>query len=472
MCFTRFRFIKNKLMEALAKNYQKSLEAIAKEIQESDILAQYLDDEEEESYRQLIAEFEPAIEALHEQVSIENPLQVISLEKALLDERFEGLFLPRILGYSVLRGVVTDECRYYRPQEHLGEVLLAIANSINFEMIRLRIGQAVQLGFALSSDIWITNLLNDIENKKVKAYFSAQKLPKFRDQREREIALKRFEKQFSHMHFQTAEFPDQAHDLRALYPGLKKFIQHRVSNNMDHSSYLEHLVSIIERKDFQQEPEYLEFALHMGLFFDLNTKQRAVVAGTLNDLRKKPSFINDYFEDLEQLYRDVLPIGKAEDERMRNLLDLKIKDDLSAYYEVIHILHEKGYMHEDTLQACTTFYNRHEGLSKVNECLRHAVMNYFGQFMNNLPETDYPEYFEINKVFVQYMNIFANEKFNQDLKDISMAYVRRLLKVYTDKRGKDYQDIKKFVSAQFVDLGFLKDKEVVELFKTRRKKSA
>jgi hypothetical protein len=51
-----------------------------------------------------------------------------------------------------------------------------------------------------------------------------------------------------------------------------------------------------------------------------------------------------------------------------------------------------------------------------------------------------------------------------------MAYVRRLIKTFTDKRGKDYQDIKKFVSVTFQDLKFLKEKEVVELFKTRRKR--
>ena len=46
----------------------------------------------------------------------------------------------------------------------------------------------------------------------------------------------------------------------------------------------------------------------------------------------------------------------------------------------------------------------------------------------------------------------------------------KLLKKYTDKRGKDYQDIKKFVSTAFQDFGFLKEKEVVEMFKTRRKR--
>jgi hypothetical protein len=83
---------------------------------------------------------------------------------------------------------------------------------------------------------------------------------------------------------------------------------------------------------------------------------------------------------------------------------------------------------------------------------------------------DYPEYFELNKTFTTYMNIFINQEFNQKLKDYSLVYVRKLLKKFTDKRGKDYQDIKKFVSSTFVDLGFLTEKQVVELFKTRRKK--
>ena len=68
------------------------------------------------------------------------------------------------------------------------------------------------------------------------------------------------------------------------------------------------------------------------------------------------------------------------------------------------------------------------------------------------------------------MRIFDNQQFNQDMEKISMSYIAKLLKRYTDKRSRDYQDIKKFVSHNFVDYGFLKDKEVVELFKTRRKR--
>ena len=68
------------------------------------------------------------------------------------------------------------------------------------------------------------------------------------------------------------------------------------------------------------------------------------------------------------------------------------------------------------------------------------------------------------------MDIFGNQQFNQDIKDLCMAYVKKLLKVYVDKRGRDYQDIKKFVARTFKDLGFLKDKQIVELFKSKRKK--
>jgi hypothetical protein len=68
------------------------------------------------------------------------------------------------------------------------------------------------------------------------------------------------------------------------------------------------------------------------------------------------------------------------------------------------------------------------------------------------------------------MAIFANQQFNQYLKELSLAYVAKLLLKYTDKRGKDYQDIKKFVTTAFQDFGFLNEKEVVEMFKTRRKR--
>ena len=121
------------------------------------------------------------------------------------------------------------------------------------------------------------------------------------------------------------------------------------------------------------------------------------------------------------------------------------------------------------MNAIRKYYNQRMGLSDQNRCLRHAINNRFSKVLNGLTTEEYAEYFELNKVFGLYMDVFANEKFNQSIKYISLGYVKRLLKHFTDKRGKDYQDIKKFVSTAFLEYRFYDEKEINNLFKTRRR---
>ena len=89
-------------MEKLDQNYQMELDTLRGVIQSSDLLATYLDDEEETSYQVLRTEFEPLIEVLYERVAENHPLQLTTFETALLHADFEGLYLPRVLGFSVL----------------------------------------------------------------------------------------------------------------------------------------------------------------------------------------------------------------------------------------------------------------------------------------------------------------------------------------------------------------------------------
>ena len=132
----------------------------------------------------------------------------------------------------------------------------------------------------------------------------------------------------------------------------------------------------------------------------------------------------------------------------------------------------KGYVHEDAIAAVREYYYKNEGLSVENEAIRKSILSKLGAFINNIGVENYNEYFEINKTCVAYMDIFSNQKFNQDLKDLCLKYVKKCLKFYTDKRSKEYQDIKKFIKATFVDYGFMTEKQVTELFKTRRKPKA
>lgn len=162
----------------------------------------------------MVDAFEPHILELYNLVADKSPLQLIALETELLDSGFEGLFLPRILGYSVLRGEIDSNYKYKRPQDHFKQILLTICESANFDMIKMRIGQTVQVGFSLSSDIWLTNLLDQLTNKKVKTFLNLQKVDKLRDLNHRVQLYKNYKKQFANQNFMTADFPKNVVDLK------------------------------------------------------------------------------------------------------------------------------------------------------------------------------------------------------------------------------------------------------------------
>jgi hypothetical protein len=135
-------------------------------------------------------------------------------------------------------------------------------------------------------------------------------------------------------------------------------------------------------------------------------------------------------------------------------------------------VHSKGFVHVDSIEAVSKYYERHAGMSLQNECLRASILTYISKFISNIEPENYSDYMEINKIVIAYISIFNNEKFNQEVKDVSLQFVKKCIKKFTDKKSKDYQDVKKYVTATYVDLGFLTPKQVVELFKTRRKPAA
>ena len=112
-------------MEKLEQKYQMELDTLKGVIQSSELLATYLDDEEEASYQAIRDAFEPQIEELYETVAENHPLQLTTFESALLHPDFEGLYLAKILGFRVLRGEIDSDYRYKRPQDPFKEVLLA-----------------------------------------------------------------------------------------------------------------------------------------------------------------------------------------------------------------------------------------------------------------------------------------------------------------------------------------------------------
>lgn len=457
-------------MQELDEKYYNRLQEIAGAIQESPTLAQYMEEEEDELYNELRQQFEPYLSELHHLVAAEAPLQLVTFEKYLLNELFEGLYLPRVLGYAALRGEISDQYRYVRPNDHFKDVLIAICNSPQFEQLKKRIGQTIQVGFALSSDIWITNLLSLVDNKRVRAFLAAQKSDRFRDVRDRQELYNRYARQLRNEMYFSADFPTQLGEMKANFSALRQFLLKRFEAGGDNSSLHAQIQGFLNNELFYNTEEYMEMLAMYGNYMDMDAPTRELVSKHFERERKSfPEFAEKFLRFLLYMHR-TNGISSTNDERMSSIVSKTGIDKISDYYRIADKIHSLGYVHQDAIEAVQDFYSTHEGLSVESECLRYLILNYFNRLINGLTERDYADYFELNKIFGLYMRIFDNQQFNQSMEKYSMTYVNKLLKKYTDKRSRDYQDIKKFVSHNFVEYGFLKDKEVVEMFKTRRKR--
>ncbi|MBK6545904.1 MAG: hypothetical protein IPG12_11625 [Saprospiraceae bacterium] len=458
-------------MQSLLNDYKERLQAVAELIQGSDELAAYLEEETPELYKNLQEAYEPLIAEIYQEVADNHPLQLPELETVLLNPFFEGLFQPRILGYSVLRGELNDQIKYARPQESFKVILIAIANSTNFDAIRQRIGQTVQLGFALSSDIWIANLLDKIENKKVKSFLQSMIHDRFRDLDERRNLLIRYKKQFAHYNFLYTKFPESVSELKIEAVSLKSFLLNRIAFNNKHDSYIDEIHKLIGQKQFYREPEFIDIIAIISNFIILNQTETQHLSNALNSCRyENPQFNSLYFQFLKLNYKNAVYFGPEPDKKVYALLNKNEGDDLVRYYSLLETIHNKGFVHEDALDAVNAFYSQYEGMSVNNECLRLVILQLLHKVVDNLTEPEYHSFFEMQKTFSDYINIFGNSAFNLETESMSMNYVKKLLAFYKDKRSKEYQEVKKAVSSSFTDLGFLTEKELVDLFKIKRKK--
>ena len=212
-------------MKPLDPRYKEQIDNIKQTIQASDLLSTYLETEEESDYKALIEYFEPQIQEVYNKVADNDPLQLLSLEIEILDDRLEGLFLPRILGYSVLRGAINEDYKYIRPQLHFRDILSFICESVYFDYVKTRIGQTIQVGFALNSDIWTTSFIDNIQNKRIVNYLRNLQSEDLWQSKNREVAYEQYKKQFEGYNFYTIEFPDDTIELRASYRQFLDFLK-------------------------------------------------------------------------------------------------------------------------------------------------------------------------------------------------------------------------------------------------------
>ncbi len=458
-------------MEPLLKRYTERLDALKKEIQDSDLLKTYLETEEEEDYRALRDQFEPAFDDIYAEVATDFPMQLITLENELMDDDFEGIHLPKVLGFSILRGSVNEDYRYIRPQEQFEKTLMAIINSSNFDYLKLRIGQSVQVGFALSSDIWITNLIESVPSKRVRQFLEGQKNIRLRDQNQRRIAYLKYKKQFDNYFYYTAEWPETRRDMSVMYPELKDFLVQRIRHELNEDNLQLYIKSFAENKDIRNSRKHTFISGLIANYIPLSDTTAKEYSKMMNTCRKDDDlFTPQYFNFLDELLKSDMKVDANCHKRVSNLIDHSIEDDMSTYYDLMDTIELNGWTSETAVDATRDFYYQHQGLSVINECVRLTIFKLFENVLVHLSDEEYPELFELYRYLAPYIQIFSNEQFNIAVKNGSLKYLKPLTtKVFTDKRGKDYQEIRKFLNSTMVDLGFMTEKEVKEFLKTKRK---
>jgi len=406
-------------MMELNKKYATVLDNIKSSIQLSEELTTYLDEEGDDEYKALVAKFENSIHEVYEQVASENPLQLVALETYLLDEQFEGLYLPKV---------------------------------------------------SLSSDIWITNIIEKVTNKRVKTFLQSQKLHKYLDQKLRNTALVKYRKQFLSLNFETCSFPKNNTELHLEADSIKDFLVYRAKSDYPNDSLKPAINKMLDNKEFLTQDAFYQVLVITGLYYDLDKEGQAALLADISSMRTGLEEATDkYFQFLNDHSLKQKGISIDSEKRLSDVISRSIDDNITAYYNTLDKVNTVGYVHEDAIAAVREFYYKHEGLSIENEAIRQSILSKIAKVLRNLEVNDFSGYLEINKTYASYMDVFSNQKFNQDLKDLSMKFVRKFLKAHTDKRSKEYQELKKFVKSTFIEYGFMSEKEITEVFKTKRK---
>jgi hypothetical protein len=454
----------------VSEKYLNLLDELMQKIGESDLYHNFLDTEEESDYRVFCDAFEPFIDAIHKQVAADEPLQLVAFEKLLLHPELQNLFTPRILGYAILRGEVNDQIRYKRPQAHFKEILVSICESSNLDFLRRRIGQAVQIGFALSSDIWITDLINQFQNKRVKQFLQAQKNEKYRDLAERQKGYHNFKKQLSHENYLSAAMPTTVSELKVLFSEVMIFLEYRAKNSdLPLESVVPAIEEMLNNPAFNGSKETDQLLTLYLNYFPQTAESVSIWGSYLNQRRQDPGFSDNYLNYMieGEQSRDLITIPGQSD-LITAQLDATIKDDILDLYQLLVDVQTYGFVHPDAIEMIRAFYIKHGGVAPVSSYLRNMIARSFVMFVSQLESTDYHAYMDIYKVMHTYIGVFDNEAFNKSLKDASIGFMKRLVPTFKDRKAKDYLELRRFVGVAFKESRFMNDKEIVEFFKKHR----
>ena len=451
---------------ALDEQLVTSLDEIKDAIQNSEQLQNYLESEEQDDFDILRAAVEPAIHELYVQVSTELPTQLIAFEKYLLDEGFEGIYVGKILNYAVLRASLNDDYKFNVFQDHIQEIILTIANSVNFEVLKKYTKQGLQASFAFGTDVWVTNLLSEVTGKKVSEYLLSlkpQKKDYFAQRKSLSVSMKR---QFNELSVYSFGAPKDLPTFVQYSKDITFNLKTKLEKGENADIFAPIVTEILANPAFELDNAYVSLLTIAALSIQFEDDQVELIQKLSTKVLAKPSAVDLFYHSLVTVLENKKLLNPT---AVANLNQVFSGDtnEYAAIINTIHKIFEQGFEDEEILTVTVDHLKSFGDLDIQGEIIRDAVRYDFNNKVKALPSTKYVAFFDLFKIIEKYIVAFDNQKFTNDVKNITLYQVSEYIRLLTNRRSQEYQEVKNFLSSTLVNLGFLAEKEVKEMLKKK-----
>ncbi len=452
----------------LQKEYLEKLNAIKTHLQDSEEYQTYLDEEDEESYNTLRAKIEPYLNALYLEVSKNQPMQILTLEEAMMDHQLEGLYLDKLMSYSILRAKLTPDTRFDRSQDILEKMILFMTESSSFDLIENSMRLPVRMTFALSSNIWSNKVIEQISSKRAKEYLRRQLKEAKRDDHARVVQYKGLKKRYAEVPYQTAEVPAVENlNWKVEYDDFRRFLVRRVEADVDNSTLVPSIYEFLNNEKLKGADEQIELFILYSHFFELEDEDFENMEKILAEFQDKgEDFQNRYFELLSKLIDEVdLDIEKTA--IVSDLINKEKDDFLSNFYTLVASYSNRDHIDVELAEEIERYSHKYRELSPPIACFKKLLLYFIDQDIAKYLNEDYTQLFENVYIYDKLAESFLEKSYREEIGSVLDAHLNTLM-FYFKAKTAEFKAIKKLVSGTPVEFGFITMKEVRARYRAHR----
>lgn len=453
---------------SIKATYSKRLDAVKKFLSDSAEYQAYLESEEREEYKAVADKVEPYLQSLYNEIAEKNPMEIIEFEEILTDEALEGIFVDKLMYFTILRASVDENYRFERSQERLEELILFAAQSSSFEAMQRSLLLPVRLAFSLSSGIWGNKVIGKIKNKSAREFFQRQFGEATRDDHARAVQYRSLKKRFKEIKYQSASVPTDNINWKTEFADFRNFLVDRIGAGHDNTTVKASLYEFLENDAFKGTDEQIELLCIFIHFIELDDEDFDKVETVLNELRKGEGFDESYFGILLKVMKMDMPIDLDRIGIINDLLDTDHKDSLLGFYELLTNFSVKDFMDEEIVESVEIFSGRHRELSPIMTCFKHLLIRIIDAEVVKHLNDDYTQLFQSMHIYDGLAEAFLEKSYRQDIKEILVEYMKSLM-FYFEKGSTEYKAIKAMVMDAPVKNNFVTTKEVRALYRAQLK---